>query len=41
MKTYKELTNMDFGKLHVLHLDHKQNNKYYWLCECKCQNKTI
>lgn len=41
MKTYKNLTNMNFGKLHVLCLDHKQGNKYYWLCSCKCNpNKT-
>lgn len=41
MKIYKDLTGIDFGKLHVLRLDRKQGNKYYWLCECGCDNKTI
>lgn len=41
MRTYKNLTNMHFGKLHVLRLDRKQGNKYYWLCSCECDsNKT-
>lgn len=32
---------MDFGKLHVLRLDRKQGNKYYWLCSCRCDKNTI
>ena len=41
MKKYKDLTGKDFGKLHVIGLDYKKGNKYYWLCECGCKNKTL
>ena len=39
MATYKiELSGMRFGRLTVLALSHKKNQRYYWACSCDCGN---
>ena len=38
---YKDLTDMEFGRLKVLNRDYTRSNGTYWWCECNCKDKTI
>jgi len=40
-KPYKDLTDKDFGRWKVIGEPIYKNGRYYWKCECNCDNHTI
>lgn len=38
MAKYTDLTDMYFGKLHVIERDCSKNGNVYWKCKCECGN---
>lgn len=40
-RCFKDLTNKKFGRLTAIFIDHCDNGKTYWKCECECGNEHI
>jgi len=40
MKTFNNLTGIQFGRLKVMEVSHIIHRKRYWKCRCKCGNET-
>lgn len=40
-KKVVDLVGQKFGKLTVIKLDHEENRRRYWKCQCECGNTTV